>query len=320
MNDILSRIQTLGLIPVVKLEDPEQAVPLAQALRAGGLPCAEITFRAPGADKAIAAITKAFPDMLIGAGTVLTTEQAERAIASGASFIVSPGINPKIVRFCRDKGVLVLPGCATPSDVELAIEEGLSVVKFFPAEAAGGIAMIKAMAAPYVNVRFMPTGGINPSNIREYLALDKVVACGGSWMVPAELIEAGDFDGITTLTKRALRSMYGFELAHVGVNTDDESAAAQAAGTFCSLFGFEQRDGGKSYFAGNEIEVMKLQFKGAHGHLALRTHLIERAVAYLESRGVTFDYVGAGRDASGKLTLIYLTEQIGGFAVHLVKA
>lgn len=203
MHEILEKIHEIGIVPVVVLEDAKDAAPLAEALCAGGLPCAEVTFRTEAAEEAIRVMTREFPKMLVGAGTVLTTKQADRAAAAGAKFMVSPGLNPRIVKYCVKKGILITPGCANPSDIEQALENGLDVVKFFPAEPAGGLKMIKALAAPYVGVRFMPTGGINADNVRDYLAYDRVLACGGSWMVKDSLIKAGDFDKITALAKEA---------------------------------------------------------------------------------------------------------------------
>lgn len=204
MNEILDRLGETAIVPVVLLEDAKDAIPLAQALCDGGLPCAEVTFRTEAAEEGIRIMTEQFPQMLVGAGTVLTTEQADKAMAAGAKFIVSPGLNPRVVKHCVDKGITMLPGTATPSDVERAMEFGLEVVKFFPAEAAGGLAMIKAMAAPYVNMKFMPTGGINERNLRNYLDFPKVLACGGSWMVRGELIREGKFDEIRELTRKAV--------------------------------------------------------------------------------------------------------------------
>lgn len=204
MHEMLEKIQKTGIVPVVVLEDAKDAVPLAKALCDGGLPCAEVTFRTAAAEEAIRIMVKEFPQMLVGAGTVLTTEQVDRAVAAGAKFIVSPGLNPRIVKYCVEKGILIVPGCSNPSDVEQALENGLDVVKFFPAEQAGGLAMIKAMAAPYVGVKFMPTGGINAKNVKEYLAYDRILACGGSWMVKGDLVKAGDFAKITELTKEAV--------------------------------------------------------------------------------------------------------------------
>ena len=145
-----------------------------------------------------------YPEMLVGAGTVLTTEQVDRAVAAGAKFIVSPGFDPEIVDYCLEKEILVLPGCVTPSEVAQGVKRGLKVLKFFPAEQYGGVATIKAMAAAYVGIQFMPTGGINPKNVKDYLACDKIFACGGSWMVKGDMIEAGEFDKIEALTKEAV--------------------------------------------------------------------------------------------------------------------
>ena len=204
MNEVLEKIQEIGIVPVVVLDDAKDAAPLAKALCEGGLPCAEVTFRTAAAEESIRIMSEQFPEMLVGAGTVLTTEQVDRAVAAGAKFIVSPGVNPRIVKYCVEKGILITPGCANPSDIEQALENGLDVVKFFPAEPAGGLKMIKAMAAPYVGVKFMPTGGINQNNVRDYLAYDRILACGGSWMVKGDLVAAGEFDKIKELAAEAV--------------------------------------------------------------------------------------------------------------------
>lgn len=204
MENIFDQLQELGIVPVVVLDDVKDAEPLAKALVEGGLPCAEVTFRTDAAEESIRIMSEKYPEMLVGAGTVLTTEQVDRAVAAGAKFIVSPGLNPRIVKYCVEKNIPICPGCTNPSDIEQALENGLKVVKFFPAEPAGGLPMIKAMAAPYVGVKFMPTGGIKPSNVRSYLEYDRIIACGGSWMVPGDLVNSGDFDKIRELTKEAV--------------------------------------------------------------------------------------------------------------------
>ena len=204
MNTILEKIGKLKLLPVIKIEDAEKSVPLAGALIDGGLPAAEITFRTSCAAEAIKRITAAYPDMLVGAGTVLSVEQVDAAVAAGAAFIVSPGLNPTVVGYCVEKGVPVIPGVVTPGEIETALSFGLEVVKFFPAEAYGGVKTIKALFAPYRMIKFMPTGGINEDNIKSYLACPAVLACGGSFMVKDTLIADGDFAGITGLTKRAV--------------------------------------------------------------------------------------------------------------------
>ena len=205
MSTIFEKLSKIGIIPVVILEDAGGAQPLGKALMEGGLPCAEVTFRAAAAEEAIRIIAEKFPDMLVGAGTVLTTEQADRAVVAGAKFIVSPGLNPDVVAHCVKKGIPIIPGTCTPTDVEKALTFGLDVVKFFPAEPAGGLNFIKAIAAPYVGLKFMPTGGINADNVRDYLKYDRIIACGGSWMVKGDLIKAGDFEKIKKLTAEAAK-------------------------------------------------------------------------------------------------------------------
>ena len=201
--NVSETIQKMGVVPVVVLNDTKDAAPLAKALVEGGLPCAEVTFRTEAAEESIRIMTTEFPEMFVGAGTVLTIDQVDRAVAAGAKFIVSPGLNPRIVKYCVEKGILITPGCTNPSDIEQALENGLEVVKFFPAEPAGGLKMIKAMAAPYVGVKFMPTGGINAENVKDYLKYDRIIACGGSWMVSGALVKEGNFEKITELTKEA---------------------------------------------------------------------------------------------------------------------
>jgi 2-dehydro-3-deoxyphosphogluconate aldolase/(4S)-4-hydroxy-2-oxoglutarate aldolase len=203
MNAVLEQFGKIGIIPVVVLDDAKDAEPLGQALMEGGLPCAEVTFRTAAAEESIRIMAEKFPNMLVGAGTVLTTDQVDRAVAAGAKFIVSPGINPKVVDYCVKKNIPITPGTCNPSNVETALEFGLDVVKFFPAEPAGGLKYIKAIAAPYVGMKFMPTGGINAENVKDYLKYDRILACGGSWMVKGDLIKAGDFDKIRELTAEA---------------------------------------------------------------------------------------------------------------------
>ena len=204
MNKVVEELGKIGIVPVIALDDAKDAEPLAKALIDGGLPCAEVTFRTAAAQESIKIMADKFPELIVGAGTVLTPEQADKAMEAGAKFIVSPGLNPKVVKHCMDKGYPIVPGTSNPSDVEVAIELGLDVVKFFPAEAAGGLAMIKAMCAAYTTVKIMPTGGISAKNIKEYLACDKIFCCGGSWMVKGDMIKAGEFDKIKEMTEEAV--------------------------------------------------------------------------------------------------------------------
>ncbi len=203
MNAVLEQFAKIGIIPVVVLDDAKDAEALGNALVAGGLPAAEVTFRTAAAEESIRIMAEKCPGLLVGAGTVLTTEQVDRAVAAGAKFIVSPGLNPKVVQHCLEIGVPVTPGTQTPTEMEQALELGLDVVKFFPAEPAGGLKMIKAVAAPYTTLKFMPTGGISASNVRDYLAYDRILACGGSWMVKKDLVKAGKWDEITALVREA---------------------------------------------------------------------------------------------------------------------
>lgn len=198
------RMKEFGVVPVVVLDDAKDAIPLADVLCEGGLACAEVTFRTEAAEESIRLMSEKYPDMLVGAGTVLTIDQVERAVNAGAKFIVSPGFDPEIVDYCLEKEIPVFPGCITPSEVAQAVKRGMKVVKFFPAEQFGGVASIKAMAAPYTMIKFMPTGGVNANNLKDYLECDKIICCGGSWMVKGDLIKAGEFDKIREMTKEAV--------------------------------------------------------------------------------------------------------------------
>lgn len=204
MENIMVQIEKTGVIPVVVINDVEDAEPLAQALCEGGLPCAEVTFRTAAAEESIRKMTDIYPDMLIGAGTVLTTEQVDRAVAAGAKFIVSPGFDPEVVDYCILKQIPVFPGCITPSEVAQAVKRGLKVVKFFPAVQFGGVSTIQALTAPYVGLKFMPTGGVNAKNLADYLQCKSIIACGGSWMVKSDLIKAAEFEKIKDMTKEAV--------------------------------------------------------------------------------------------------------------------
>lgn len=201
---ISEKFEQSGVVPVVVLEDAKDAGPLAEALVKGGLPCAEVTFRTDAAEESIRIMTQLYPDMLVGAGTVLSTEQTDRAVAAGAKFIVSPGFDAEVVDYCLGKNIPVFPGCITPSEVAQAVKRGMKIIKFFPAEQFGGVDTIKALAAPYTSVRFMPTGGINAKNLKDYLSCDKILCCGGSWMVKGDLVKSGEFDKISEMTKEAV--------------------------------------------------------------------------------------------------------------------
>ena len=218
MNDVIQKIYDIGIVPVIAIDDADKAVPLAKALVKGGLPAAEVTFRTAAAEEAIKRIVAEVPEMLVGAGTVLTKEQADRAIAAGVKFIVSPGFNPEITKYVIDKGMLMMPGTATPGEMEQAMSMGLDVVKFFPAE---------------------QNGGVNAKNLLDYLSFNKIVACGGTWMVKKDLIEAENWDEIERLTREAVNTMLGFEVKHIGINTENAEEAMKAAKLFELMFGFD---------------------------------------------------------------------------------
>lgn len=317
MNKVFMSIKKMGIVPVVTLERAEDAKPLAKALYEGGLPCAEITFRTDAAKEALRIMANAYPDMLIGAGTVLTTEQVDMAIDAGAAFIVSPGLNPEVVKYCISKGIPVIPGCATPSDMERAIELGLRVVKFFPAEAAGGLNMIKALSAPFATMQFMPTGGINEKNVTLYLDFPKIIACGGSWMVKEELICNKEFSQIKDITKKAVNTMLGFEVSHIEIYNLDEKESI--ASSFETLFGFEKVKNNNFVFAGTSSKPLKENLPGKYGQIAVVTNYMDRAIFHLERRGAVFLPDTARYDEKGNLTEIYMKNETGGFAIHLLQ-
>lgn len=318
MNEVLQRLSRTGIVPVIAIDDAEKAVPLARALTAGGLPAAEVTFRTAAGEEAIRRIARECPEVLVGAGTVLNLEQCGRALAAGARFIVSPGYNETLVNYCVEKGVPVLPGCANASDMTRAVNAGLKLVKFFPAEQSGGASFLKALA-PVFPLDFMPTGGVNTKNLMDYLSFDRVAACGGTWMVKKDLISGGQWDEITRISREAVKTMLGFELRHVGINCADEAEAERTARSFCALLGLEYRPGNSSIFAGTAVECMKTPFLGARGHLAIGTNSVDRAVYHLELQGAAFDESTRKTDAKGAAKSIYLKDEIGGFAVHLVQ-
>ena len=318
MNEVLQRLSRTGIVPVIAIDDAEKAVPLARALTTGGLPAAEVTFRTAAGEEAIRRIARECPEVLVGAGTVLNLEQCGRALAAGARFIVSPGYNETLVNYCVEKGVPVLPGCANASDMTRAVNAGLKLVKFFPAEQSGGVSFLKALA-PVFPLDFMPTGGVNTKNLMDYLSFDRVAACGGTWMVKKDLISGGQWDEITRISREAVKTMLGFELRHVGINCADEAEAERTARSFCALLGLEYRPGNSSIFAGTAVECMKTPFLGARGHLAIGTNSVDRAVYHLELQGAAFDESTRKTDAKGAAKSIYLKDEIGGFAVHLVQ-
>ena len=316
--EFLEKLSLAGLVPVIAINDADDAVPLCKALSDGGLPVAEITFRTAAAEESIRRVHEELPDVLLCAGTVLTIDQVDRAIAAGAAAIVSPGLSPDIVEYCVSKGIPICPGTSTPSDVQVALANGLNAVKFFPAEAAGGLPMIKNLAPVYPGLNFMPTGGINEKNMLDYLAYDRILCCGGTFMCPKDAIANKEWDKITELTRSAVNKMLGFELRHVGVNTEDAEASMAECKKLSAIFGWPIKEGNSSNFVGTGIEINKYMGRGKNGHIAVGTNSVKRAKWHLEQRGFKFIEESAVVK-NGKLTAIYLEDEIAGFAVHLVQ-
>ena len=320
MNEILQTIANIGIVPVIAIDDASKAVPLAKALTDGGLPAAEVTFRTAAAEDAIRAIAKEVPEMLLGAGTVLTNEQADRAMAAGATFIVAPGYDPNVTQHVIDKGGLMMPGTSTAGEMQQAMNQGCEIVKFFPAEANGGVAMLKNIGAALKTCKWMCTGGVNSKNVNDYLGYSQIVAVGGTWMCKKDLIEGEKWDEITAICKDAVKTMLGFTLKHVGINCGDADKAANVAKAFGAIFGLPYKPGNSSDFAGTVVECCKVKKPGAMGHIAIGTNNVDRAIYHLGRQGVKFlDTDKVVDAATGKTKAVYLADDFGGFAVHLVQ-
>ena len=315
--DVLKRLAQSGVVPVVVLEDAKDAVPTAKAMIAGGIDVMEITFRTAAAADSIKAVAQECPDMVVGAGTVVNLEQCKLAVECGAKFIVSPGYDEETVAWCCDNGIPVTPGCVTRTEIMMALKHGLKVLKFFPANVYGGLSAIKSLAGPFGGVKFIPTGGVNAQNLAEFISSPYIHAVGGSWICPKADIAAGNFDKITALCKEARKSLLGFEVAHIGINTPDADAAMDVCKAFNDAFDFNVKQGNSSNFASTGVEVMKTMFKGANGHIAIRTNKMIPAIAEMERRGYELD-MDSVKDKDN-IKAVYFKNEIGGFAVHLLQ-
>lgn len=315
--DVLKRLAQSGVVPVVVLEDAKDAVPTAKAMLAGGIDVMEITFRTAAAADSIKAVAQECPDMVVGAGTVINLEQCKLAVECGAKFIVSPGYDEETVAWCCDNGIPVTPGCVTPTEIMMALKHGLKVLKFFPANVYGGLSAIKSLAGPFGGVKFIPTGGVNAQNLAEFISYPYIHAVGGSWICPKADIAAGNFDKITALCKEARKTLLGFEVAHIGINTPDADAAMDVCKAFNDAFDFNVKQGNSSNFASTGVEVMKTMFKGANGHIAIRTNKMIPAIAEMERRGYELD-MDSVKDKNN-IKAVYFKNEIGGFAVHLLQ-
>ena len=319
MNPVVQRVYEIGIIPVIAFNSVDEAVPLCKALVAGGLPAAEVTFRTACAEECIKKIHDEVPEMLLGAGTVLTEDQADRAMAAGASFIVAPGFDPNVTKHVMEKGGLMMPGTSTPGEMQQAMNLGCEAIKFFPAEANGGVNMLKNIGGALKTAKWMCTGGINAKNVNEYLANDQIFAVGGAWMCKSDKIKAGAWDEITAMCKEAVDVMLGLELGHIGINCADDTEAAKTAETLGALLSMAVKPGNSSIFVGNkEFEIMKKPGRGTHGHIAIKTNNVDRAIYHLGLRGVKFD-MDSKVVKNGKTTAIYMADEVAGFAIHLVQ-
>ena len=320
MNEVLKKLYLDGMVPAVKLEDAAKAVPVARALYDGGIRNIEITFRTSEAEKAIYEIADKCPDMTVGAGTILTAEQAKAAKNAGAVFAVAPGFNPKVVEWCAENGLTFLPGCSCCSDIEFAIEAGLEAVKLFPAEQLGGLAYIKAISGPYRNLKYLPTGGVNLDNVGEYTKNPKVLAAGGSFLTPADAVAKGDFARITALAEETVKRILGFGFWHLGINCADENEATDTAGRFGQLFGLPNEDRGGAIFTDSIFEILKKKGRGEKGHIAISTSSCDRAAEYIKRNGGRLIEDSCEYQPDGRLRVAYLDGEFAGFAVHIINA
>jgi len=318
MNDtkVLEKLGKIGLIPVAVLESAKDAVPLAQALSTGGIDTMEVTFRTDCAADAISLIKKQFANFLVGAGTILTVEQAEKAAEAGADYIVSPGFNAELVKWCTKHQIPVIPGCTTASEVQAAVAIGLSMLKFFPAATCGGVKSCANLAAPFQTVKFLPTGGINFDNFSDYVNRDYIHAIGGGWLCDKADIQAENWEKITQVAKESVKKLLGFEVAHVGINTNSAEEAKKISVELSDIFGFPVFRGALSDFVGTGFEINCSMGLGTNGHIAIDTNSVAQAEYHLARLGVAFkeeSRVVAG----GKTAVLYLQKEFGGFAIHL---
>lgn len=321
MKDTLRHISEVGILPIITIEETLDAIPIAQALYDGGIPMVVITFRNDNGPECIELITKAIPDMLVGAGTVLSTAQVDQAIAAGAKFFTSPAINPTVVNYCKQKNIPIFPGAATPNNIEEALTLGLEHIEYFPAEANGGVEGLRAVSAPYPKVNFIALGGVNNDNMVHYLNDPKIFAVAGDWFIKEDWIRFKDYEMIEQSAQEAVKIMLDFEIDHIGLNFPKEESALYAAEEFGELFGYDVKKTAEDtgFFAGSYFETMKPGYMGTVGHIAINTNSVERAKAYLERKGLGFIDEKTECMDDGSLRLVVLDKEIGGFAIQLIR-
>ena len=316
MFEIIDIIKKNGILPIASIENEIDAIPIGTALYNAGIRVIEVTFRTDRALESMRVITSAFPDMYIGAGTVRTTKQVDQAMEAGCRFIISPGINSKVIKYCKKNNIPVIPGVATASEVEEALELGVTLVKFFPCESMGGIKTLQALSHPYPQITFLPSGGITGDNMMMYLEDPKVIAVNGSWLIDEDFHAKQNFDEIEMRAKQAVKKMLGFQIDHVAVNLPKNDLAEDAAEDFADIFDLEVTEDAQSFQAGGIFQAMKPSLRGLMGHMGVRTNSLERAEYFLSNRGVDF---GLENHDAIEEDSIYLNTEIAGIAIQILE-
>ena len=314
---VFDRIYNAALLPQIKTASADDAVLTAKALLSGGVDVMELVCRTEDEAAAIAAVSEQCPDMLVGAQCT-TWEACEKAAESGAQFLTTPGYSEKIVAWCSERGIPVIPGCVTPSEIMAATAQGVRVVKFFPAEAFGGMKTLSTLAEAFEGVRFLPCGGVDNKNLADYVDAPFVQAVGGSWLCPADDVAAHNFAAVTERCKAARAIVLGFTLGHIGVNAESVEESLALCQTFRAAFGFDIWEMPASFFASSGVEVMKHSAVGTNGHIAILTNSVRRAEAELEKKGFALD-LSTEKCIGGEPIAVYFQNMLGGFAVHLLK-
>ena len=318
-SHVFNDISSFGMVPVLNIDSVERAVPLARALKEGGLPLIEVMLRTETALDSIKAISEQVPDVVVGAGTVLTVDQVNKAVKSGAKFLVSPGFNSDVCKAALELNVPIIPGCTSPTEVEAARALGLHVLKFFPAIESGGVSAISLLSGAYPDVQFMPTGDLTLSLCKEFLALPKVLAVGGDFMLKYDDICADNYAKITADVDDTIKRYLNFHIAHMGMNANTKEESVEMSTRLASMLNLTVREGRKSSFAGKLFEVMYEPFYHQAGHVAVGTADATRAYYYLKRRGVEFYEDTVSRDHNNRVIAAYMKENFGGFALHLLQ-
>lgn len=317
MANVFEQIAQYGIVPLVTLDDPNDAIALGNALVEGGIPVAEVTFRTEAGGKAIELMAKHVPNLIVGAGTVHDVEHAKITVDNGGKFIITPGFNREVVKWCVDNNVPVCPGTVVPSDIEEAMSFGLKLVKFFPAEAYGGIDTLKALYGPFASIKFVPTGGVGLHNLTDYLNLPNVAAVGGSFVPPPKLVKEKDWAGVVATCKQIMNKVYDFTVGHVGINAQTAENAKAINDELANLFDVSYTETDIGYFTGQLAEILKVPFVGTHGHICVDTRDLPRAIALMERKGVKLNKDLTFYDKNGKMLTAYLEKEVGGFALHI---